>query len=85
MDAPGMGLVLSAGPGLRYVWESRYGTILIEVAGDEVLVNGQRVERHAHPAMPAAESSASLGQNSLHFGFKTFQDAPLTLYLPPGR
>jgi hypothetical protein len=31
---------------LRYVWESRYGTILIEVAGEDVFVNGQRVEPH---------------------------------------
>ena len=29
-----------------YVWESRYGTILIEVAGEDVFVNGQRVEPH---------------------------------------
>ena len=41
---------------LRYVWESRYGTILIEVAGEDVFVNGQRVERHAHPAMHSAEA-----------------------------
>lgn len=30
---------------LRYVWESRYGEILIEVVGDEIFVNGSRVER----------------------------------------
>mgnify|MGYP006209457493 CR=1 FL=1 len=30
---------------LRYVWESRYGEILIEAVGDEVFVNGSRVER----------------------------------------
>lgn len=30
---------------LRYVWESRYGAILIEVVGGEVFVNGSRVER----------------------------------------
>ena len=34
---------------LRYVWESRYGTILVEVAGEDVFVNGQRVEPHAAP------------------------------------
>ena len=49
---------------LRHVWESRYGTILIEIAGEDVFVNGQRVERHAHPEMQSAEPSASLGQNS---------------------
>ena len=31
----------------RWVWESRYGPILIEVVGNEVFVNGQRVELHA--------------------------------------
>ncbi len=31
---------------LRCVWASRWGEMLIEVAGDEVYVNGQRVERH---------------------------------------
>lgn len=30
---------------LRYVWESRHGEILIEVVGDEIFVNGSRVER----------------------------------------
>lgn len=31
---------------LRYVWDSRYGAILIEVSGEDVFVNGQRVEPH---------------------------------------
>lgn len=31
----------------RHVWESRYGSILIEVSGIEIFVNGQRVESHA--------------------------------------
>lgn len=56
-------LLLASEGVLRYVWESRYGAILIEVAGEDVFVNGQRVERHAHPAMHSAEPSASLGQN----------------------
>lgn len=30
----------------RYVWHSRFGAMLIEVAGGEVFVNGQRVEPH---------------------------------------
>jgi ATP-dependent Zn protease len=30
----------------RWVWESRYGPMLIEVAGGEVFVNGDRVEPH---------------------------------------
>lgn len=28
----------------RHVWESRYGPVLIEVAGDKVFVNGRSVE-----------------------------------------
>ena len=31
---------------IRYVWESRYGSILIEAVGSDVFVNGQRVEPH---------------------------------------
>ena len=31
---------------LRYVWNGRYGSILIEVIGEEIFVNGKRVERH---------------------------------------
>jgi len=31
---------------LRYVWDSRFGSILIEVMGEDVFVNGQRVEPH---------------------------------------
>lgn len=31
---------------LRHVWDSLYGTIVIEVNGEEVFVNGQRVEPH---------------------------------------
>lgn len=31
---------------LRWLWHSRFGDILIEVMGDEVFVNGQRVRRH---------------------------------------
>jgi len=29
---------------LRYVWESRFGPILIEVIGDEVFVNREKVD-----------------------------------------
>ena len=39
-------LPLASEGALRYVWESRYGTILIEVSGTDVFVNGQRVEPH---------------------------------------
>ena len=29
---------------LRYVWESKFGPMLIEVVGDEMFVNGKLVE-----------------------------------------
>lgn len=39
-----------AAPGVqRWVWESRYGTMLIEVIRDQIFVNGQRVELHTEP------------------------------------
>lgn len=31
---------------LRYVWESKFGTMLIEVVGEQVYVNGALVECH---------------------------------------
>lgn len=31
----------------RWVWHGRYGAMLIEVIGDDVFVNTQRVEPHA--------------------------------------
>jgi len=31
---------------LQFVWQSRYGSILIEVIGADVFVDGQRVEPH---------------------------------------
>ena len=34
-----------ATPGVqRYVWEGRYGAMLVEVVGGEIFVNGRRVE-----------------------------------------
>lgn len=36
-----------ATPGVqRWVWEGRYGPMLLEVDGDQVFVNGQRVQPH---------------------------------------
>lgn len=36
-----------ATPGIqRWVWHSRFGSMLIETAGEDVFVNGQRVQRH---------------------------------------
>jgi len=37
----------------RYVWEGRFGAMLIEVKDGVAFVNGQRVEPHQPPA-PAA-------------------------------
>ncbi len=38
----------------RYVWESRFGTMLIEARNGAVYVNGQRVEPFV-PGMPKPE------------------------------
>lgn len=36
-----------ATPGVqRWVWHSRFGSMLIEVVDDQVFVNGQRVQPH---------------------------------------
>ena len=40
-------LALASDGVLRWVWQSKFGAILIEVVGPDVFVNGQRVERHA--------------------------------------
>ena len=37
-------LPLAADGVQRYVWESRFGAILIEVVGEQAFVNGSRVE-----------------------------------------
>jgi hypothetical protein len=36
-------LPLAAGGVARWIWEHRFGAMLIEVRGDEVWVNGERV------------------------------------------
>lgn len=42
------GLLALASDGVRRdVWDSRYGPIVIEVHGEDVFVNGRRVEPHA--------------------------------------
>jgi len=38
---------------LRYVWESRFGAMLIEVKDGAVFVNGQAVEPYVTAAHPA--------------------------------
>ncbi|MBL8344794.1 MAG: hypothetical protein JNN03_05085 [Rubrivivax sp.] len=37
---------------LRWLWRGRFGEMLIEVVGDEVFVNGQRVRRHRAEPTP---------------------------------
>ena len=43
---------------MRYVWQSRWGTMLIEVKEGRVFVNGQVVE----PAMPVASQAENVRQ-----------------------
>lgn len=42
----------------RYVWDSRFGSMLIEVIGDDIYVNGGKVERQpaAMTIVPTAEA-----------------------------
>lgn len=42
--SPQAELPLAAEGVQRYVWESQWGAMLIEVVGDQVRVNGQTVE-----------------------------------------
>lgn len=46
-NSPQTQLPLATEGVLRYVWEGRFGEMLIEVIGDEAFVNGERVERVA--------------------------------------
>ena len=46
VDARQTTLPLATEGVLRYVWEGRFGSMLIEVIGHEIFVNGQRVEQH---------------------------------------
>jgi hypothetical protein len=53
-ESPQNELPLAAEGVLRYVWESRFGKMLIEVKGDAVFVNGARVDQIARS--PVGES-----------------------------
>jgi len=46
-------LALAAEGVQRYVWEGRFGAMLIEVKEGIVFVNGRRVEPHVAVAAPA--------------------------------
>ena len=45
-------LPLAAEGGLRYVWDSRFGTMLIEVKEGRAYVNGQAVESAEPDTLP---------------------------------
>ncbi|HEV7914205.1 MAG TPA: hypothetical protein VGP22_10575 [Albitalea sp.] len=49
LHSPHGALALASEGLLRYVWESRYGAMLIEVIDDAAFVNGERVEPAASP------------------------------------
>ncbi len=49
-DEPQVPLPLAAEGVQRHVWHGRFGPILVEVAGGQVYVNGQRVEPFTPPA-----------------------------------
>jgi hypothetical protein len=55
--SPQTDLPLSAAGVLRYVWESCFGSMLIEVVGDRVFVNGERVEAAAREEQPSARDT----------------------------
>jgi hypothetical protein len=46
---------------LRYVWESRFGPMLIEVRAGRAYVNGQPVEP-SEPEIPGSQSVAALSR-----------------------
>ena len=56
--SPQADLPLSAEGVLRYVWESRFGPMLIEVEGDRVYVNGDRVDVVGREAVPPARDAS---------------------------
>lgn len=45
-QTPQLPLPLARAGVLRWIWEGRFGTVLIEVEGDEIRVDGKRVEPH---------------------------------------
>ncbi|WP_280154490.1 hypothetical protein [Piscinibacter sp. XHJ-5] len=55
-DSPQADLPLAAEGVLRYVWEGKFGPMLIEVRGGCAYVNGQVVEPAAPAPAPAPEN-----------------------------
>lgn len=57
---PQQDLALATAGVLRYVWQHRFGQMLIEVDGDRVFVNGQPVQpAPPSPAQPGPASSSA--------------------------
>jgi hypothetical protein len=57
--SPQLDLPLTADGAQRHVWESRFGTMLIEVRGGEIFVNGSLVEPADGQAVPAGSPARS--------------------------
>jgi hypothetical protein len=63
--APGAADPAAASGALRWLWQSRFGPMVIEVLGDDVFVNGDRVLPHISqptmaPVAPTLPPSAML-------------------------
>lgn len=54
VDSAQADLPLASEGVLRYVWESRFGQMLIETRDGQVYVNGELVEPAVRPPAPAA-------------------------------
>ena len=55
-DSPQADLPFASEGVLRYVWESKFGPMLIEVKGNRAYVNGQAVEPVHQATAPTARS-----------------------------
>lgn len=58
-DSPQTPLPLASEGVMRWIWEGQYGPMLIEVIGEDVFVNSQRVEPHGRPVVPPPPSLAA--------------------------
>jgi hypothetical protein len=56
---PGQAALPLESPGVqRWIWQGRYGQILIEVIGEQIFVNGSRVECLATQGQAASRMAA---------------------------
>lgn len=55
-DTPQAELPLATEGVLRYVWEGKFGSMLVEVKDGQAYVNGRRVEPAEPPEMPASQA-----------------------------